>query len=445
MLGIKDYYETYHNVKLSDNIIKRAVILSERYITDRFLPDKAIDLVDEACSFASLSNKDLNKYLIIKKDIAKNKDYLEYLESQEVVDYEEIAKQKAEILKNEEKINGLEKKVKNIRVSEEHLAKVVELWTGIPAFKIKEKELKKLSRLKEAIDQKVIGQDRAVECLVKAVKRSRVQLRSNLRPASFIFVGPTGVGKTKLAQVLAQELFEGVEPLIRLDMSEYMEKFSVSRIIGSPPGYIGYDDAGQLTEKVRRKPYSVILFDEIEKAHPDVMNILLQILDDGKITDSHGRQVSFENTIIIMTSNAGSYNKESGIGFNKTQEELIVDKAKKALSDFLRPEFLARVDEIVVFKKLSQVDYQKISEIILEELKNDVLDSKSIVLNFTENIINFIAEKSYSQKSGARDIQKNIRKEIEDKICEIIIKNNNKIIKEIFFDVDNNTVIYNFN
>ncbi|MBP0979229.1 MAG: ATP-dependent Clp protease ATP-binding subunit [Oscillospiraceae bacterium] len=445
LLGIKDYYETYHNVKLSDNIIKRAVILSERYITDRFLPDKAIDLVDEACSFASLSNKDLNKYLIIKKDIAKNKDYLEYLESQEVVDYEEIAKQKAEILKNEEKINGLEKKVKNIRVSEEHLAKVVELWTGIPAFKIKEKELKKLSRLKEAIDQKVIGQDRAVECLVKAVKRSRVQLRSNLRPASFIFVGPTGVGKTKLAQVLAQELFEGVEPLIRLDMSEYMEKFSVSRIIGSPPGYIGYDDAGQLTEKVRRKPYSVILFDEIEKAHPDVMNILLQILDDGKITDSHGRQVSFENTIIIMTSNAGSYNKESGIGFNKTQEELIVDKAKKALSDFLRPEFLARVDEIVVFKKLSQVDYQKISEIILEELKNDVLDSKSIVLNFTENIINFIAEKSYSQKSGARDIQKNIRKEIEDKICEIIIKNNNKIIKEIFFDVDNNTVIYNFN
>ena len=444
LLGIKDYYENYHNVKLGDNIIKRAVILSERYITDRFLPDKAIDLIDEACSLASLSNKDLNQYLIIKKDISKNKEYLEYLESQEVVDYEEVAKQKANILKNEEKINSFEKKVKNIKVSDEHLAKVIELWTGIPAFKIKEKEFKKLLKLEDSISKKVIGQNQAVDCLVKAVKRSRVQLRSNLRPASFIFVGPTGVGKTKLAQVLATELFDGVEPLIRLDMSEYMEKFSVSRIIGSPPGYVGYDDAGQLTEKVRRKPYSVILFDEIEKAHPDVMNILLQILDDGKITDSHGRQVSFENTIIIMTSNAGSYNKESGIGFNKTQDELIVEKAKKALSEFLRPEFLARVDEIVVFKKLDLIDYQKISEIILNELKDDVLSSKSIILNFTENIIKFIAKRSYHQKSGARDIQKNIRKEIEDKICEIIIENN-KNVKEIFFDVKNDSIVCKLN
>ncbi len=433
--GVKDYYEDYHNVKLSDNIIRKAVFLSERYITDRFLPDKAIDLIDEACSCASLSNKDLNKYLMIKKDIIKNQEYLEYLESQEVIDYEEVAKQKAEILKSEEQTKTLEKKVKNVKVQEDHLAKVIELWTGIPAFKIKEKEFKKLAELESNIKTKIVGQNDAVESLVKAVKRSRVQLRANLRPASFIFVGPTGVGKTKLAQVLASELFEGVDPLIRLDMSEYMEKFSVSRIIGSPPGYVGYDDGGQLTEKVRRKPYSVILFDEIEKAHPDVMNILLQILDDGKVTDSHGRQVSFENTIIIMTSNAGSYNKESGIGFNKTDNQLMADKAKKALSEFLRPEFLARIDDIIVFKKLDKKDYKDIALIIVDELKRDVLESKSIRISCDNGVVEFIADISYNKKSGARDIHKNIRKQLEDKVCEVIINNNDKVIKEIFFDV----------
>ena len=445
LLGVKDYYEDYHNVKLSDSIVKKSVHLSERYITDRFLPDKAIDLLDEACSCASLSNKDLNQYLIIKQDIIKDQEYLTYLESQEEIDYEEVAKQKAKILQTEQQMENFGKKIKNARVQEEHLAKVIELWTGIPAFKIKEKEFKKLAQLEENIKTKVVGQNEAVSSLVSAVKRSRIQLRANLRPASFIFVGPTGVGKTKLAQVLASELFDGVDPLIRLDMSEYMEKFSVSRIIGSPPGYIGYDDGGQLTEKVRRKPYSVILFDEIEKAHPDVMNILLQILDDGKITDAHGRQVSFESTIIIMTSNAGSYNKESSIGFNKTEDQLMVDKAKKALSEFLRPEFLARIDEIIVFRKLDRKNYEEITQIILDELKSYVMDSKSIKLDFTQNVLEFIARDSYDKKSGARDIQKNVRKQIEDKICEIIINNNTKIIKEILFDVDDNKeVIYNF-
>ena len=443
--GVKDYYENYHNVTLNEYIIKKAVILSERYITDRFLPDKAIDLIDESCSCASLSNENLNIYLKLKKEILRNKEYLEYLESQEVVDYEKVAKQKADILKDEEEIKNLEMRTQNIEVNEDHLAKVIELWTGIPALKIKEKEFKKLKRLEKEIKEKIIGQDEAVNNLVKAVKRSRVQLRSNIRPASFIFVGPTGVGKTKLAQVLAEELFEGVDPLIRLDMSEYMEKFSVSRIIGSPPGYIGYDDAGQLTEKVRRKPYSVILFDEIEKAHPDVMNILLQILDDGKVTDSHGRQVSFENTIIVMTSNAGSYNKESNIGFNKTENQLIADKAKKALSEFLRPEFIARIDEIITFKKLDKADYEKITEIMIEELRKDVMNSKGINLNYSENVIKLIAHKSYNQKNGARDIQKNIRKEIEDKICELIIDNNDKTFKEIFFNIDiDKNIIFNF-
>ena len=445
LLGIKEYYEKYHNVTISENIVKKAVVLSERYINDRFLPDKAIDLLDEACSCASLSNEDLNKFLKLKKYVNKSNEELEYLESQEIVNYEEVAKVKAQVLKAQEEIDSLEKQVANMHVNEDHLAKVIELWTGIPALKIKQKELKKLATLEENIKKKIIGQDEAVESLVKAVKRSKVQIRPNVRPASFIFVGPTGVGKTKLAQVLANELFDGVDNLIRLDMSEYMEKFSVSRIIGSPPGYVGYDDAGQLTEKVRRKPYSVVLFDEIEKAHPDVMNILLQILDNGRITDSQGRQVSFENTIIIMTSNAGSQNNELIIGFNKTQNQIVLEKSKKALSEFLRPEFLARVDEIITFRKLNVLDYAKICKILLDELKNDAFSSKNIKIDYNERILNVLAIKAYGEKSGARDIQRIIKSEIEDKLCEIVIDNSNFDFKEVFFDIDKNeNIIYNF-
>lgn len=445
LLGIKEYYEKYHNVTISENIVKKAVVFSERYINDRFLPDKAIDLLDEACSCASLSNEDLNKFLKLKKDVNKNNEELEYLESQEVVNYEEVATVKAQVLKAQEEIDSLEKHVENIYVNEDHLAKVIELWTGIPALKIKQKELKKLSTLESDIKKKIIGQDEAVKSLVKAVKRSKVQIRPNIRPASFIFVGPTGVGKTKLAQVLADELFDGVDNLIRLDMSEYMEKFSVSRIIGSPPGYVGYDDAGQLTEKVRRRPYSVVLFDEIEKAHPDVMNILLQILDNGKITDSQGRQVSFENTIIIMTSNAGSQNNELIIGFNKTQNQIVSEKSKKALSAFLKPEFLARVDEIITFRKLDVLDYERICKILLDELKNDAFSSKNIKICYNEKILSVLARKAYSEKSGARDIQRIIKSEIEDKLCEIVIDNINVDFQEVFFDVDKNEdIIYNF-
>ena len=445
LLGIKEYYEKYHNVTISENIVKKAVVLSERYINDRFLPDKAIDLLDEACSCASLSNEDLNKFLKLKKYVNKSNEELEYLESQEIVNYEEVAKVKAQVLKAQEEIDSLEKQVANMHVNEDHLAKVIELWTGIPALKIKQKELKKLATLEENIKKKIIGQDEAVESLVKAVKRSKVQIRPNVRPASFIFVGPTGVGKTKLAQVLANELFDGVDNLIRLDMSEYMEKFSVSRIIGSPPGYVGYDDAGQLTEKVRRKPYSVVLFDEIEKAHPDVMNILLQILDNGRITDSQGRQVSFENTIIIMTSNAGSQNNELIIGFNKTQNQIVLEKSKKALSEFLRPEFLARVDEIITFRKLNVLDYAKICKILLDELKNDAFSSKNIKIDYNERILNVLAIKAYGEKSGARDIQRIIKSEIEAKLCEIVIDNSNFDFKEVFFDIDKNeNIIYNF-
>ena len=442
LMGIKDYYESYHNVKLSDSFIKDAVLLSERYITDRFLPDKAIDLIDEACSCAALSSKDLDEYLKSRKKILEDKEYLDRIQTESEIDFAEIAKLKAQILNEEINMMKLKKSVNNIEVTEEDIAKVIELWTGIPAFKVKETEIKKLSKLEDEIKEKIVGQDEAVNKLVLAVKRSGIKIRPNNRPSSFIFVGPTGVGKTELAKVLANQLFEGVDPLIRLDMSEYMEKFSVSKIIGSPPGYVGYDEAGQLTEKVRRKPYSVVLFDEIEKAHPDVMNILLQVLSDGKITDSHGRQVSFENTIIIMTSNAGSNQKELELGFNKKPEDLINEKSKKALSEFLRPEFLARVGEVITFRKLLEEDYEKITEITLKELKSDVWISKNIEVTYSDQVIKEIAKKAYNKKSGARDIQKIIRDEIEDRICSVIINNINKKIQKIHFDVCKNIIEY---
>ena len=341
-----------------------------------------------------------------------------------------MAELKTKIAQNEEKLGALKDKAENVYVSMDDLSKVIELWTGIPANKIKETEYKRMSTLESTLKSKIIGQDEACELVAKAIKRSRVQLSDKRRPASFIFVGPTGVGKTELVKVLANEMFDTVDPLIRLDMSEYMEKHSVAKIIGSPPGYVGYDEAGQLTERVRRKPYSVILFDEIEKAHPDVMNILLQILDEGKITDSHGRSVSFENTIIAMTSNAGSSDGMNGIGFAKTADEMSKERAMKGLKDFLRPEFLARVDEVVAFKPLTEENYAAIAKLNLEELRSPLLE-KNIELYIDNEVYKTVAKKAFGGKFGGRDIRRVIRTDIEDRIAELLIDNNEEDIKSV--------------
>ena len=368
LLGIKSYYENYHRVQLSDDIIKRAVVLSERYITDRFLPDKAIDLMDESCACAALRNASMAEYDTARFELEKLKEQEEQMTADGAEpDYEKLAETRCEIARLEEKTKSLEQDALHSSVTEEDLAHVIELWTGIPASRIQESELKKLADLEGKLNSKVIGQKEAVEAVAAAIRRSKVQISPRRRPASFIFVGPTGVGKTELVKVLSHELFDTPDALIRLDMSEFMEKHSVSRIIGSPPGYVGYDEAGQMTEKVRRKPYSVILFDEIEKAHPDVMNILLQILDEGKITDAHGRVVNFENTIIVMTSNAGSERKESALGFAKNAADVTRDKTMKALSEFLRPEFLSRVDEIIIFHELTGTGFQAIARLMIDE------------------------------------------------------------------------------
>lgn len=430
--GIKKYYEEHHAIHVSDEILRSCVVLSERYITDRYLPDKAIDLLDESAACASIKSKDLAEYEGLKSD---NKDLERELTDlsaeQENIDYERIAEVKTQISKNELRINELEPLVTQIHITEEDVSKVIELWTGIPATKIMETEFKKISKLENVLKSRVIGQDTACELVASAIKRTRVQLSARRRPASFIFVGPTGVGKTELVRVLANELFDTVDPLIRLDMSEYMEKYSVSKIIGSPPGYIGYDEAGQLTEKVRRKPYSVILFDEIEKAHPDVMNILLQILDEGKVTDSHGRSVSFENTVIAMTSNAGSSNNNfGGMGFGKTEKDISKERATNALKEFLRPEFLGRIDEIVVFNPLTEENYVKIAKLMLEEMKN-ALAEKKIELKVTEAAYKTIAAKAYGGKYGGRDIRRVIRKELEDKVADLVIEKGEGGITEV--------------
>lgn len=414
--GIKGYYEQHHRVVVSDELARMAVVLSERYITDRYLPDKAIDLLDEACSCAVLRNKQLAEYDKLYKEEEDTTESLENLEAQtDRLDYEAIAKLRGEKIVLEEKLKELAPAAINQPVTLDDMANVIELWTGIPAAKIRETEMRRVAKLEPALKEKIIGQDEAVELVAAAVRRSRVQISARRRPASFIFVGPTGVGKTELVKVLAKELFDATDPLIRLDMSEFMEKHSVSRIVGSPPGYVGYDEAGQLTEKVRRKPYSVVLFDEIEKAHPDVLNILLQILDEGRITDAHGRVVSFENTVIVMTSNAGSEHKEGAVGFNRQPGEIAKEKVMKALSDFLRPEFLARVDEVVVFRPLDEQNYQKITALMLGELK-DPLNEKGIKFGWDEAAISYIAHKAYGKKSGARDLRTIIRKEVEDAI-----------------------------
>ncbi len=418
--GIRKYYEEYHKVKIDGATLRMCAILSERYINDRFLPDKAIDLLDEACARTSIRSPELAELAEISKELeAKNAELAE-LEGAESPDFEKIAEIKADILRIEENQKKLQQKADNIKVSEEDLSKVIELWTGIPANKVVETEYSKIRNLKESLSKRVIGQEQAIDAVAKAVKRTRVGLSKRRRPASFIFVGPTGVGKTELVKVLGEELFDATEPLIRVDMSEYMERHSVAKLIGSPPGYVGYDEAGQLTEKVRRRPYSVILFDEIEKAHPDVMNILLQILDEGKITDAQGRNVSFENTVIVMTSNAGSTSQETGVGFNKTNMEISKEKAMKGLRDFLRPEFLGRVDEVVVFNPLTEENYADICALMLDEMK-EPLAEKGIEFEYDRKACVYIAHKSHNQKLGARDIRRVIRREVEDKIAAVLI------------------------
>ena len=433
LLGIKEYYEDFHKVKISDALVYRAVLLSERYINDRFLPDKAIDLLDEACTCANLRNVAISDYQKLTKkleELAEQEEELLNVTDDNGPDYEAISMLKAEKMATEKEIASVKVKADDNDVTEEDVAKVINLWTGIPTSKIIENDMRKLSNLADKLKARIIGQDEAVDVLAAAIRRSRVQISAVRKPASFIFVGPTGVGKTELVKQLANELFETPETLIRLDMSEFMEKHSVSRLIGSPPGYVGYDEAGQLTEKVRRKPYSVVLFDEIEKAHPDVMNILLQILDEGKTNDAQGRTVSFENTVIIMTSNAGSHITENALGFNRDKNTASKDKAMKALKEFLRPEFLGRVDEIVVFNTLGKAELVKIAAILIEEFRQTLKD-KGIDLVVGDGVCEIIAEKSEDGGRGARDIRRTIRKCVEDKVANILIDSAGALVNEI--------------
>lgn len=435
--GIAKYYEAHHRVRVPEHTLRMCAVLSERYINDRFLPDKAIDLLDEACAVASIGSKELSDFDRLNKELKERQQKVEELEAQDQPNYETLATERAELLKIQNELKKTEEVISKLEVTDEDLSKVIEMWTGIPANKIVETEYQKIRGLKEALSKRIIGQDRAVDKVAKAIKRTRVQLNKRRRPASFIFVGPTGVGKTELVKVLGEELFDATEPIIRIDMSEYMERHSVSKLIGSPPGYVGFDEAGQLTEKVRRKPYSVILFDEIEKAHPDVMNIMLQILDEGFLRDSQGRSVSFENTVIVMTSNAGSASKESGVGFNKSEAEVSEEKAMKGLREFLRPEFLGRVDEIVVFDPLTEEDYQKIAGLMLDEIKQPLLEN-GITFAYDDKATAYIAHKSHGGKLGARDIRHVIRAEVEDKIAEQLIDNGAGSVKALGLTAENN-------
>ena len=437
--GIKQYYENFHRVKISDDMLRECAVLSERYINDRFLPDKAIDLLDEACACTSIRTPEIEEFDALNEELKKHEKLVEDYEQKSDPDYEIIAKEKGEILRIQNRLKEVEETLKNVQVTEEDISKVIELWTGIPANKIAQTEYDKIKHLKEALSKLVIGQDEAVDKVAKAIKRTRVQLSKRRRPASFIFVGPTGVGKTELVKVLGEELFDATEPLIRVDMTEYMEKHSVSKLIGSPPGYVGFDEAGQLTEKVRRRPYSVVLFDEIEKAHPDVMNILLQILDEGRINDSQGRSVSFENTVIVMTSNAGSTDRDTGVGFNKTDSDIAKDKAMKALREFLRPEFLGRIDEIVVFNPLTEENFAGIAGLMLDEMKSP-LEEKHISLRYTDKALKTIAHKAYGQKLGARDIRRVIRNEVEDKIAELLIDKGEGAVSAVAISADNGEI-----
>ncbi|MBQ7226047.1 MAG: ATP-dependent Clp protease ATP-binding subunit [Clostridia bacterium] len=426
--GIKSYYEIYHGVKIPDEMAKSAVIMSERYITDRFLPDKAIDLIDEACSHIVLHAPHINERHKVIERLAQidastdsiNAKISEGGSEPTEAEYKQLAELKTErsmLILDKER---LDKECESTVMTKQDLAGVVEIWTGIPASNISEEEFERLASLEPSIKSRIIGQDEAVKSLSAAIRRSRAGVSVKKRPASFIFAGPTGVGKTELVKTLAKELFNSEEALVRLDMSEYMEKHSVSKIVGSPPGYVGYDEAGQLTEKIRRSPYSVVLFDEIEKAHPDVLNILLQILDDGKISDSQGRLINFENTVIIMTTNAGANVSSSQAGFGATETEIAKEKTEKALSSFLRPEFINRIDEIITFRSLDEEDFVKIAKIMLGDLR-DALEERNIKLSFTDEVCSLVAKESFSRKFGARNMRRYIQTHIEDKLAEAMI------------------------
>ena len=417
--GIAHYYEQYHGVKIPEGILRQAVLLSERYITDRFLPDKAIDLIDEACSDLNLHDKNINRRMELRREIEDYDKERELLQGAEEPDFERLAELKSLTMKAQEELDALCAQG-DPQLSMDNLARVIELWTKIPASRIREDEFRRLSELDKRLKEHIVGQDEAIEAVSAAIRRNRVGISPKHKPVSFIFVGPTGVGKTELVKQLAQDLFNSPDALIRLDMSEFMEKHSVSRIVGSPPGYVGYDEAGQLTEKIRRKPYAVILFDEIEKAHPDVMNVLLQILDDGEITDSHGRKVNFENTVIVMTSNAGSERKEGTVGFGHTLNEQNRDRAMKALGEFLRPEFLNRVDEVICFNRLDEQNFAGIARIMLSELQKS-LEDKGLHFTWDEDVEEYLVKKSYSATYGARNLRRTIQKELEDEMASQII------------------------
>ena len=435
--GIKHYYEEFHAIKIPDRVVWRAVTFSERYITDRYLPDKAIDLLDEAASHLSLASSALNETQEIREQLLSLRDKREALEAEAHTDdkelqkcYEEIAQIKSKEIKLSERLRELEPECEAIELSESDIAEVIEVWTGIPATDITENEFEQIDKLSERLKARIVGQDEAVNAVSRAIKRNRAGISYKRKPISFIFAGPTGVGKTELVKTLAADLFHSPETLIRLDMSEFMEKHSVSRIIGAPPGYVGYDEAGQLTEKIRRRPYSVVLFDEIEKAHPDVLNILLQILDDGRITDAKGKTVNFENTVIVMTTNAGSDRSGASIGFSTSEREQTENATMKALSDFLRPEFINRVDEIITFRSLDEKDFCSIARIMLEELKS-VLSDKNIKFKYSQPAVEYIAKNSYSRKYGARNMRRFIRENVEDQLAERIIADYSKNISAV--------------
>ncbi len=440
--GIKDNYEKYHGIHISDEMCRRMVILSERYITDRYLPDKAIDLMDEACANLSMNSDVVNRINALADEIKRLNEKQTTLEAKAEKtdeDFAAIAQNRTELLQKNQLFDQLSAQRDALTITEQDLAKVIEIWTGIPASSISENEFEKIQNLVPAIKDRIVGQDEAVEKVAKAVRRSRAGISYKKKPVSFIFAGPTGIGKTELVKVLASYLFDSPESLIRLDMSEYMEKYSVSRIIGSPPGYVGYDDAGQLTEKIRRKPYSVILFDEIEKAHPDVLNILLQILDDGRITDSHGKTVNFENTVIVMTTNAGSTDISASAGFTTTAKASDEAKVKKALEGFLRPEFINRVDDIVVFNRLTKENFASICRIMLGDLER-VLAEKNITLRYDDKAVNALVEKGYSDKYGARNLRRLIQTDIEDAVATAIIEDVGARITAVSLSADENGV-----
>ena len=437
--GIAHYYEQFHGVKIPEGILRQAVLLSDRYITDRFLPDKAIDLIDEACSDLNLHDKNINRRMELRREIEDYDKERELLQGAEEPDFERLAELKSLTIKAQTELDELCAQG-DPQLTMDNLARVIELWTKIPASRIREDEFRRLSELDKRLKEHIVGQDEAIEAVAAAIRRNRVGISPKHKPVSFIFVGPTGVGKTELVKQLAQDLFNSPDALIRFDMSEFMEKHSVSRIVGSPPGYVGYDEAGQLTEKIRRKPYAVILFDEIEKAHPDVMNVLLQILDDGEITDSHGRKVNFENTVIVMTSNAGSERKEGTVGFGHTVDEQNRDRAMKALGEFLRPEFLNRVDEVICFNRLDEKNFAGIAHIMLDELQKS-LEDKGLHFTWDEDVEDYLVKKSYSATYGARNLRRTIQKELEDVMAAQIIDSYEHPVTQIHASVEDGKLV----